>query len=117
MAVRNRADGLQHVIRRAAALAGAALCAACAGVGDPFGYSIVAQDKYDFHDCARIKGAQRSLATREKTLSALVDKAEAAPGGFVVGALAYRTELASVRAELRAADRAAQVNQCDALRK
>jgi hypothetical protein len=46
-----------------------------------------------------------------------VDKAESAPGGFVVSALAYRSELASVRAEIRAADRGARINQCDALGK
>ena len=116
MAVRNRADGFSG-IRRAGALACAALCAACAGMGDPVGYGMVAQDKYDFHDCPRIEGAQRSLTAREKTLSGLLEKAEAAPGGFVVGALAYRSELTSVRAELRAAHRAARINQCDASKK
>lgn len=113
MAGRNRAD----ISLRAAALGVALLCAACAGVGDPVGYAMVAQDKYDFHDCPRIKGAQTSLTAREKTLSDLVAKAEAAPGGVVVSALAYRSELTSVRAELRAANRAAQLNQCDASKK
>lgn len=98
--------------RRAGALAILGLCAACANVGDPVGYSIVTQDKYDFQTCREIVGNRSVLLAREKALNASIEKAQASPGGFLVGAAAYRSDLVETRAKVRAANRALLKNGC-----
>ena len=92
----------------------ALVCTACSSVSDPAAFSVVAQDKYDFHSCKEIIGARTGLTNREKDLRGLVEKAESSPGGFIVSYSAYRSELVQVRGQLAAAQRAARVNKCDA---
>lgn len=101
--------------RLAGALAFAGLCAAC-GTFDP-GYSVVTQDKFDFMPCREIVGHRAALIVKEKELSDLAEKAEAAPGGILVSLAAYRSELASVRTQLSVASRAAREKGCDAAAK
>jgi hypothetical protein len=107
--------------RRAISLPGIALlsaaCAACTGIGDPAGYSIVTQDASDFKSCPEIIGTRTGMAAREKELTELVAKAESAPGGVIVSYAAYRSELTSVRAQREAAERAARMHNCDAPKK
>ena len=98
----------------AGALALAALCASCGSFGDPLGYAVVTQDRYDFMTCKEIIGHRSGLINREKELLGLVEKAESGPGGFIVGAAAYRSELGQTRTLLRVAHRAAEKNGCDA---
>lgn len=95
----------------------AAACAACSGIGDPAGYSIVTQDIYDFRTCPEITGTRTAIIAREKELVGLVEKAESAPGGIIVSYTAYRSELTSVRAQHQAVDRAARMHNCDAPKK
>jgi len=108
-------------LRRIVCFTGAALlaaaCAACTGIGDPAGYSIVTQDAFDFKSCPEITGARTSLSAREKELGGLIEKAESAPGGVIVSYTAYRSELTSIRAQRQAADRAARMHDCDAPKK
>lgn len=114
-----RASGkfnLSRCARLASAAALAGLCG-CGTVSDPAGFGIVTQDRYDFMTCAEIVGARNSNRARAKQLSDLVEKAESSPGGFLVGASAYRSELVQARALAQAADRAAQLNNCDAPKK
>ena len=73
---------------------------------------LVVHDKYTPYTCDEIAKERAAHATRERQLSALWQKADAAPGGAVVSAVAYSTELANVRSELRAADRALQAKDC-----
>jgi hypothetical protein len=107
--------------RGAISLAGIALlaaaCAACTGIGDPAGYSIVTQDASDFKTCPEIITTRRNMTDREKELAELVAKAESGPGGIIVGYAAYRTELTSVRAQKDASERAARMHNCDAPKK
>jgi hypothetical protein len=107
--------------RRAISLAAIALlgvaCAACAGIGDPAGFSIVAQDAFDFKTCPEITGARGGLVAREKELTELIAKAESAPGGIIVSYAAYRSDLTSVRAQIQASERAARMHNCDAPKK
>jgi len=86
--------------------------AACAT--DTPSHVIVAQDKYDFMTCREIISSRNGLTTREKELSGLATKAQAAPGGFIAGTVAYSSELANVRGLLAAAERAARKSNCDA---
>lgn len=111
-----RANGKSNCIflaRLAGALALAALSAACAGGIDP-GYSVVTQDRFDFMACPEIIGQRNTWTTREKQLTDLVEKAESSPGGFIVSAAAYRSELVQARTHLRLVQKAAQEKGCDA---
>ena len=107
--------------RRALSLTGIALlgaaCVACTGVGDPAGFSVGAQDAYDFKTCPEIVAARTGMTAREKELTELVAKAETAPGGVIVSYTAYRSELTSVRAQREAAERGARMHNCDAPKK
>jgi hypothetical protein len=78
---------------------------------------IVTQDKFDFMTCAQITANRGGLVAREKELSDLAAKAESSPGGIVASFAAYRSELASTRSQIVAANRAAQKNGCDAPKK
>ncbi|MEA2873171.1 MAG: hypothetical protein QOH67_3147 [Hyphomicrobiales bacterium] len=78
------------------------------------GYAVVMQDKFDFMTCPEIVGHRAGLVNREKQLVDLIEKAETGVGGFVIGALAYRSELGTVRTQLTVANRAVQAKGCDA---
>jgi hypothetical protein len=95
------------------ALVLAALCTACGTVSDPAGFAVAVQDKYDTLPCKEVSAARGSLVNREKELTELATKAEASPGGFIVSYSAYRSELAQVRGQIAAANRALQKNGCD----
>lgn len=111
-----RANGKSDCIflaRLAGAFALAVLGAACAGGFDP-GYSVVTQDRFDFMECPEIIGHRNNWTAREKQLRDLVEKAESSPGGFIVGATAYRSELMQARTHLRLVQKTAQEKGCDA---
>lgn len=91
----------------------AALCAACASVGDTGGFVATVHDKYDSLPCKDVLNQRTFYAGREKELSELAAKAEASPGGFIVSYSAYRSDLAQVRGQIAAADRSLQKNKCD----
>jgi hypothetical protein len=110
----NNPGGFSHAAF-AGVLAVAALCAAC--TSDVTGYSVVTQDKYAIMNCPDIVKQRTALAAQEKNLSSLVEKAEAAPGGFIAGTLAYRSELGETRMKLRLAEQAAAQKNCDAPQK
>jgi hypothetical protein len=105
------------MVRLASALALVALSAGCGTVSDPAGFGIVTQDRYDFMTCKEIAENRAGQAARMKTLTELIEKADASPGGFIVSAGAYRSELVQARALVAAADRAARLNNCDAPKK
>jgi hypothetical protein len=93
------------------ALALAALSVSCAG--DIAGYALVTQDKYDFMECKEIVTNRTGLLAREKQLAALIEKAEASPGGIIISAGSYRSEMISVQTSLRVLNKAAQQKGCE----
>ena len=111
---RNLSIGL--AARFAAVCAWAGLCAACSG-NLTAGNVIVTQDRYDFMNCAQILGHRFGLAGREKELTDLIEKSDRSPGGFLVSAAAYRSELVTTQASRVAVERAARKNNCDAPQK
>jgi len=113
-----RANGkfLSRCARLAGAAALASLCG-CGAVSDPAGFSIATQDRYDFMTCAEIIANRGGNNARVKQLTELIEKADASPGGFIVSATAYRTELVQARALAQAAERAARMHNCDAGKK
>ena len=88
--------------------------AGCGSIGDPAGFGVVSQDRYDFMNCKEIIGHRNTQTARMKELGDRIEKAEASPGGFIAGAVAYRSEYVQARALAAAADRAAKLNNCDA---
>jgi hypothetical protein len=103
-----RATRLLTLISGFLALAG------CGSVGDPAGFGVVSQDRYDFMSCKEIIGHRNGQTARMKELGERIEKAEASPGGFIVSATAYRSEYVQARALAAAAERAARLNNCDA---
>jgi hypothetical protein len=116
MAVHVSCSFRRAISRAVIALLGVA-CAACTGIGDPAGFSVVTQDAFDFKTCPEINGARGSITAREKELTELIAKAESAPGGIIVSYTAYRSELTSVRAQREASERAARMHKCEAPKK
>lgn len=112
-----RADRISAVGGRVGALMLLVVCAGCGTASDPAGFSIAAQDRYDFMDCRDIIGNRNALIAREKTLSDLAARAESSPGGVLVSYAAYRSELTQTRALIVAANRAVQKNNCDLTKK
>jgi hypothetical protein len=105
-----RATSGFHLIAWVAALA----VAGCGTVSDPAGFAIAAQDRYDFMTCKEIIAHRNGQTARMKQLGEYIEKAEASPGGFIVGAAAYRSEYVQARTLAAAAERAARQNNCDA---
>ena len=113
---RSSPSGKRLVFRLSAVAALAGLCG-CAAVSDPAGFSIVTQDRLDFMTCPEIIGARNGNNARVKQLTELIEKAESSPGGFLVSAAAYRSELVQARALAQASERAARMHNCDAPKK
>jgi hypothetical protein len=105
---------LWNTLRPALALALMLLGAGCGSVSDPAGFAIVTQDRFDFMACKEIINNRNGQTGRVKELAGLIEKAEASPGGFLVGAAAYRSEYVQARGLAAAADRAARLHNCDA---
>jgi hypothetical protein len=106
----------RSAVQLAAAAALLTLCG-CGAMSDPAGFSIATQDRFDYMTCPEIIGQRNNYNARVKQLTELIDKAEASPGGFIVSAAAYRSELVQARALAAAAERAARINNCDAAKK
>ena len=106
-------DRAANRFRLIACLAAVAV-AGCSSVGDPAGFAIASQDRYDFMPCKDIIANRNAQTGRMKQLEAQIEKAEASPGGFIVSAAAYRSEYVQARALAAAAERAARKNNCDA---
>ena len=90
--------------------------AGCGTVSDTAGFGIASHDRYDFMACKEIIANRTAQTTRMKELGERIEKAEASPGGFIVSATAYRSEYVQARALVAAAERAARLNNCDAVK-
>lgn len=86
---------------RVAAVAMAALSLAGCGVPDVGSYAFVLQDRYVYMNCTELAGQRTRWTNRQKELAGLIEKAESTPGGFLVSAASYRTELVQARAHLK----------------
>jgi hypothetical protein len=91
---------------------GAMLCA-CAG-GDMAGSLLVAPGKYDHYTCQQIADRQKLAAARERELRGLIEKAEREAAGVVVSALAYQTEYATARGDVRLLEETGRRKECPA---
>jgi hypothetical protein len=101
-------------IARAFGLACVSLLAACGTVENVGSYTIVLQDRYAYSTCTEIANMRAHYTARVKELTDLVNKAESAPGGFIVSGMSYRSELAQARAHVQFAAKAEREKNCPA---
>ena len=82
------------------------------GSGGGAGAFIVDPGHYDAYHCKDLDARAKVLATREKELRALMDKASEGGGGAVIGALSYRTDYESVLTEQKLVQREQTEKKC-----
>lgn len=93
--------------------ASASLLTGCAAGSDGGGL-FVDPAKYALYDCAQLLPQRKTEAARVAELQALMMKAESGPAGGIMSELAYRSDLVSAQASLKAAEAAWERNRCDA---
>ena len=99
-------------VAQALGVACLSLLAACGTVENVGSYGIVLQDRYAYSTCPEITHMRGHWTAREKELAELVNKAESAPGGFLVSGVGYRSELAQARAHLQFVIKAEREKGC-----
>lgn len=97
-----------------AALATAGALGACATSSDTASRIAVAPDKYVLYGCPQLAEARQSSLQRQRELEALMARASQSPGGRMMSALAYESEYAMVKGELREQARTAREKNCNA---
>ena len=76
--------------------------AGCANLGDgALSGAFVDPAKYDQFDCQQLQAERGNLARRTVRLQGLIDKAETGVAGSLVGAVAYRNDYISARAQAK----------------
>jgi hypothetical protein len=80
---------------------------------DQFGSIYASPGKYDTLKCGDLNAFSTNLSVREKELTSLMDRANQDPGGAIVNALTYQTDLDSVRANLAEVKKASAERKCD----
>ena len=68
--------------------------------------------KYEWHTCEQILAAGNGVVAREKTLRALIEKAEQGAGGAFVGTIAYRGEHRTVVEEIEVIEATSRRKNC-----
>lgn len=91
----------RRAIADTAAVAAAAVLAACSLSTEEIATSYVAPGKFDLSTCKEIDEGMRERAERIRKLKELIDKAGRDAGGDVVATLAYRAEYMTAYGELR----------------
>jgi hypothetical protein len=99
--------GFAAVVLLAAGLAG------CGSVGTlAEGDALVSPNKYAMYTCPELNDRAKAVHARQVELEQVMDRAAQAAGGAFVNAIAYRTEYAQTRGELRLLAKAEEERQC-----
>jgi hypothetical protein len=85
------------------------------GTGAGIGMLTVDPGRYSVYHCKDFPARKKELATKEKQLRELMERAGESPGGEVVGALTYRTQYEAVLSEEKLVQRAEAAKQCSAV--
>ena len=88
-----------------------ALCA-CSSVSDIGFLPLADPGKYQYYNCEQIAAARTGSLARQKGLKGLIDKAEEAPAGVLVGAMIYRPDSIVADQDLRLIDATAREKNC-----
>jgi uncharacterized protein YceK len=99
--------GFAAVVFLATGLAG------CGSVGSlAEGDAFVAPNKYAMYTCPELNDRAKAVQARQVELEQVMDRAAQGAGGAFVNAIAYRTEYAQTRGELRLLAKAEEERQC-----
>src|SRR6516164_2715095 len=98
-------------VHRALLGAAAVMLAGC-GMSDGPGAILIDPARYSAYHCNDLAAQWKLLVARERELHGLMDKANEAPGGAVIGSLAYRTDYESVLSEEKLLQRTAVEKNC-----
>jgi hypothetical protein len=86
--------------------------AACSTGGDVGVTFLADPGKYQFYDCEQLARDLTGLTKRRQDLKALIDRAGQTAAGTAVGAIAYRTDYASVNEDIGLLNAAARAKGC-----
>ncbi len=95
-----------------ALLCAVAITLAGCGISDGPGAILIDPARYSAYHCNDLAAQWKVLVAREHELHGLMDKANEAPGGAVIGSLAYRTDYESVLSEEKLLQRTAVEKNC-----
>jgi uncharacterized protein YceK len=99
--------GFAAVVFLATGLAG------CGSVGSlAEGDAFVAPNKYAMYTCPELNDRAKAVQARQVELEQVMDRAAQGAGGAFVNAIAYRTEYAQTRGELRLLAKAEEERHC-----
>jgi hypothetical protein len=84
----------------------------CAEMGDGVAVAFADPAKYDLYDCKQLEPERKALATRLAEQEGLMAKAQSGTAGPLVGELAYRNEIISLRGQTHFAEEAWRRNKC-----
>lgn len=85
---------------------------ALASCSDDPGAIWVDPGKYSFYKCDDLARRWKELATREKDLRGLIDRANETSTGAVIGSIAYRSDYEAVLSEEKQLQREAAEKKC-----
>jgi hypothetical protein len=84
----------------------------CGMVGEGSTNAVIEPGKYQFYNCDQLAERTRFLGNRERELDELMERAAQSPGGQVIGAVSYRTELVQTRGYLKQIAALAEQKNC-----
>jgi len=91
----------------------AAGLAGCGSVGTlADGDAFVSPNKYAMYTCPDLNDRAKVVRARQVELEQVMDRASQGAGGELVNAIAYRTEYAQTRGEMRVLAKAEEERQC-----
>ena len=96
------------LVLAASALAG---CSTMGGLDS----MLVDPSRYEGYNCKDLANQMQGLDKREKDLRNLIDRADESTSGVVIGALAYRTDYETVKADKKALRRTMAEKKCQLL--
>jgi hypothetical protein len=73
---------------------------------------VVQPGKYSAYNCQQLSSRGREITQRERELKDLMSRASQKAGGDLVSAIAYRSDYAVVRGELKELDQTAAEKNC-----
>jgi len=68
--------------------------------------------KYELYDCKQMENQMNALMAEERRLRDLIARAEQDTGGAIVAAVAYKTDYAKTRADMKVLGEAQQRRDC-----
>ncbi len=86
---------------RLALIALSALLGGCGMVGEGATNAVIEPGRYEYHNCDQLAATAQGLRGREQELIELMQRAAQSPGGEMIGAVSYRTELVQMRGYLK----------------